>query len=47
MKLSTDDVRVMRAIAAQGYTLGLLRILAAEFGVSAHYVGRIVRGVAR
>jgi hypothetical protein len=47
MKLTDDDVRVMRSIFAAGYTAGLIRILAREFGVTAWYCSRVVRGVAR
>lgn len=46
MKLTPEDVRLMRELATP-YSMGLIKLLAREFGVSAHYAGRIVRGVAR
>lgn len=46
MKLSADDIRLMRELATPR-TYGIIKLLAREFGVTAHYAGRIVRGVAR
>lgn len=48
MKLSPDDIALCRAIYhGAEKKLGLIRVLAREFGVSAWWMGRVVRGVAR
>jgi len=49
MKLTTDDIRVMRAIYNKFYLNrhGLVQAIAANFGVCVQYAGEICRGKCR